>query len=88
MTGCCVNAAAFCAEADGCVVIVSWLAEPAVMLIEPDAAPVNPVAAKLRVRAPIAPVIDRVATSAPMTEYGPTDTFLPGCALELMTAEE
>ena len=43
----------------GSVVKASWLAAPALTVIVPDVAPVSDVALKLRVRAPIVPVIAR-----------------------------
>src|SRR5438477_392173 len=51
---------------DGWVVMLTWVAAPAVMVIVPDVAELSPVALKLRVRSPAAPVIDRfVKLAAP-----------------------
>src|SRR5207248_6501417 len=46
--------------------MLTWVAAPAVMVIVPDVAELSPVALKLRVRSPAAPVIDRfVKLAAP-----------------------
>src|SRR3954470_13995778 len=52
-TGCRGNATPPSAFADGCVVIASWVAEPAVMLMAVDVTLVNDVPEKLRVRDPM-----------------------------------
>src|ERR1043166_9053968 len=58
-TGCCADAAPLWALLDGCVVMLSWLAAPAAMLMVAEVAGVSPVAEKVNVRSPAAPVIDR-----------------------------
>src|ERR1044071_2389978 len=46
-TGCCANAAPLVALAEGCVVMVSWDAAPAPIVMPLDTAAVKPVAVKL-----------------------------------------
>src|ERR1043165_7611242 len=67
MTGCWANGTPLCALADGCVVIVSWLAGgggAAVISMVFDVTPVKDVALKLNVRDPAAPLIDRFVNVA------------------------
>src|SRR3989441_733693 len=67
-TGCWANATPLWADAEGCVVKVSCVAAPAVIEMALDPTLVSPVALKLRVRSPAAPVIARfvkVATPLP-----------------------
>ncbi len=48
-TGCRANATPLCADVDGCVVSVSWVAAPAPTVIVPETAGVRPAATKLSV---------------------------------------
>jgi hypothetical protein len=66
-TGCAINATPLCAVpngAAGCVVIVSWLADPAVILIAFDTTGVSTPLVNRSVLFPAVPVIDRFAKVA------------------------
>ena len=64
ITGCCAKGTPLCAVLDGSVVTVNWVAAPAVIVTVAELTPVSPVAEKLRVRSPAAPVIARLANVA------------------------
>ena len=49
---------------DGCVVSVSWVAAPAVIVTVFDSTPVSPAALKLNVRSPAVPLIARLVKAA------------------------
>ena len=60
MIGCWANATPLVAAAEGCVVMVSWVAPPAVTVIVPEVTPATAGALKFTVRSPAAPVMDRL----------------------------
>src|SRR5712692_11594517 len=64
ITGCWANAAPLGAVAEGCVVTVSWVAAPAVIVMAVELTPVRPVAEKLSVRSPAVPLIARLVKAA------------------------
>src|ERR1039458_10417219 len=67
MTGCCANATPLAAVAEGCVVIVTWVAGPTeatVMVIVLDVAPVSADVLKFNVRSPAVPLTDRSKKAA------------------------
>src|SRR5687767_9735668 len=70
--GCCPNTAPLCTDDDGWVTIRRPLGEPAVIEITEEVAPVRPLADKLRVRAPAAPVIEGPAQGATPLASGAT----------------
>src|SRR5439155_896856 len=58
------------AVAEGSVVTVNWVAVPAVSVTVAELTPVSPVAEKLRVRSPAAPVIARLVNVAAPVQIG------------------
>src|SRR5207237_53064 len=71
--GCWANATPLGAVLEGWVVRLNWVAAPAVIVIVVEVADVSPVAVKLKVRSPVAPVIARlVERESPRLFFGAT----------------
>src|SRR5258706_7886308 len=71
ITGCCGIGVPLCAPADGCVVMPSWVAVPAVSVMVAEIAAVSPDEEKVRVYGPTVPVRPRpLKVAAPLALVG------------------